>query len=114
MRAAQSRPPRVDVHAGDAVLARDSLLARAQEGIEALAQLHIHETESAEEVEKLSLRESAGDSTGPEVDVLADGLRQLARDDDVSVEEATAGSERAEDLAIRARLVGREIQDAVR
>src|SRR5438874_12416915 len=102
-----------NIDAGDAVLAGDALLARAAEGVELLAHRHVTETGLRENRDELSLRESAGNSTRPEIDILADRLRQLIRHHDIRVEEPAAGLEHAEDLAEGDRLVGGEVQDAV-
>src|SRR5438132_10506672 len=79
--------PGENVDAGDAILARDALLARAAERVELLAHRHVTETGLREHRDELSLRESAGNSTRPEIDVLADRFRQLVRHHDVRVEE---------------------------
>ena len=73
------------IDADDAVLPGQRLLAGAAERIEPLADGDVAEAGRSEGLEELSLRESAGDSTGPEVDVASDGFRQLTRDDDVAV-----------------------------
>jgi hypothetical protein len=90
-----------DVHAHDSVLAGNALLARAAERIEPLADLDAAKADLAEHRNELSLRESAGNSTRPEVDVLADPLGELARDYDVRVQESPTRFQDAEDLSVR-------------
>src|SRR2546421_13024719 len=79
------------VDASDAVLASDALLVRGAEGVELLAHTHVTEAGLHEHRDELSLRESAGNSTRPEIDVLADRFRQLVRHHDLCVEEAATG-----------------------
>src|SRR5882762_3091471 len=79
-----------NVDAGDAVLAGDALLARAAECVELLAHRHLTKASLREHRDELSLRESTGNSTRPEIDVLADRFRKLVRHYDVRVEEAAA------------------------
>jgi hypothetical protein len=53
----------------------------------------------SEKRNKLCLRQSAGDSTGPQVDVAADRLGQLRGDNDVAVQELSPRLENPEDFA---------------
>src|SRR5262245_41068287 len=62
----------VDVHPDDAVFQGRAFLGRAAKTIEALFDDDIFEPEMPEKRDKLCLRQSAGDSTGPEIDVLSD------------------------------------------
>ena len=81
----RSRLAGEDVDAHDLVLARQAFLAGAAKGVELLALLDFVEADGGQDLEELSQRESAGDSTGPEVDVPANGLRQLVRHNDVAI-----------------------------
>jgi hypothetical protein len=63
---------------------------------------------------KLCLRQSAGDSTGPQVDIAADRLGQLRGDNYVAIQELPARLENPEDFAKGLFLVRREVQHAVR
>ena len=105
---------RVDVDACHAVLARHLLLGGALERIEPLADLDALEADVLEQPQELCLRQSAADSTGPQVDVTPYGFRQLRGDHDVRVEEATPRAEDPQHLGEGAPLVGREVQHAVR
>jgi len=59
-----------------------------------------------EKRDKLCLRQSASDSTGPQINIAANRFRQLARDDDVAVQEPSSGPENPEDLSERLFLSG--------
>ena len=67
-----------------------------------------------EKHDKLCLRQSAGDSTGPQIDITANRIRRLGGDHNVSVQELSPGLENPEDLAEGPFLIRRQIQDAVR
>src|SRR6266545_1618781 len=95
--------PGEDVHPDDTVLARDALL-----------ELHVPEADPHEDLDELSLRESTGNSTSPEVDVSTDRFGEFVTHDDVCVEEPSARLEHAEDFGVRDRLVRGEVQDSVR
>lgn len=103
-----------DIHAHDTELPSRTLLARAPERIEPLTNLDVSEADLRKNRNELSLRESTSNSTCPQIDVLADRLRELVRHHDVGIEEFSAGLEDAEDLAIRDGLVRRQIEDPVR
>jgi hypothetical protein len=104
----------VDIHASDAIFCRDSLLGGASKTIEALLYDDSFEAEVPEKRHKLCLRQSAGDSTGPQIDVAANRLRQLGRDDNVSIQELSSWLENPEDLSEGPILIRRQIQHAVR
>jgi hypothetical protein len=55
----------------------------SSEGIEPTRQPDVAEPDLREHCEELSLRESASDSTGPEINVAPDALGQLRLDHDV-------------------------------
>ena len=96
---ATRRPPAADHHAwrfdawtlrpADAILAGHPLLRGALERIKPLTDLNGLESDVLEQPQELCLRQSAADSTGPQVDVSPYGFRQLRRDRDVRIEEAT-------------------------
>ena len=81
----------MDIDAHDTVFRGDSFLRRASKAVESLIQHDTSEPDVREERDELCLRQSAGDSTGPEVDVASDGFRQLVGDDNVAIEELAAG-----------------------
>ena len=66
-----SRLPRVDVDADDAVLTRRPLLRCSTEALESLANSHLLEASGGQDVDKLCARQSASDSTRPEIDIFA-------------------------------------------
>ena len=88
----------VHVHSDHAVLACNALFRRVVETIESIGHRDIPEPDLREERDQLCLRQSPGDSTGPQVDVAPDGFRQFAGDHDVGIEELTTGSQDAEHL----------------
>ena len=63
--------PCVHVHAHDAVLARRALFAGTPKTVEVFPDLNGRESGRLQNVWKLCRRQSTGDSTSPEVDVLA-------------------------------------------
>src|SRR3990172_979028 len=84
-----------DVDADDAVLPSGAFLRRPREAVKVLAHLHRAEPGRSQDLGKLCRRQSAGDSTRPEIDVAPDRLGQLAGNDDVGVEEGAAGFQHA-------------------
>src|SRR5438093_467328 len=93
------RLPRVGIHAQHAVFPCDMFLRRATEAIEPFPDSDAAEPDVLKHAKKLCLRQSAGDSTGPEVDVTPDRFRELARHDDIAIQELPAGLEHAKDFA---------------
>ena len=77
----------VNIHADDTVLLGHPLLGGPSKTIEAFLHDDIVEAEMPEKRDKLCLRQRAGDSTGPQIDVAPNRLRQLGRHDNVSVQE---------------------------
>ena len=100
------------VHAPDPVLTRHALFRRTAERIEVLGNASGTEADSLQQRDELCLRQSAGDSTGPQIDVPPDRFGQLTSHDDVRIEELATRCEHAEDLPERLLLVRREIQHA--
>src|SRR5687768_13178355 len=108
------RLSRVDVDADDAVLQSRTLLGGSAEALESVANSHLIEASRAQDVDELCTRQSAGNSTGPEMDIFAQGLVEFLAQNDVAVKKLAAGLQYAEDLAKSHLLVGCEIQHAVR
>jgi len=73
-----------DVHADDAVLASGPFLLRPAEWIESMRNPHISKSHRLERAVDLCLRQSAGDSTRPQIDVSFCRGVQLRSEDDVS------------------------------
>ena len=65
------RLSRVDVDADDAVLQSRTLLGGSAEALESFANGHLLEASRGQDIDELCTRQSAGDSTRPEIDVLA-------------------------------------------
>lgn len=69
---------RKHIDSDDAIFSSGLLLACAAERIEALAHHSAVETDSAQKIDQLSLRESAGNSPTPEIDIQAVDSRKGA------------------------------------
>src|SRR4029450_12320801 len=65
-----SGPLREDIHSDDCELARDAPLPGPAERIDLPHELPSHEPHLPQQLHELSRRESAGDSTSPQIDVL--------------------------------------------
>src|SRR5579864_4430601 len=87
---------RMDIHTHDAVLAGGPFLGRATETVEALADLDLPEPDRAQDVQKLCHRQSAGNSTRPEVDITPARLIEVNAEHDVAVEELASGHQHTE------------------
>lgn len=72
-----------EVHAVDAVLARGLLLVRTEERVELLDHLRFPEARLLDHLEILCNLQSAGNSSRPEVNIVARVLREVALHDDV-------------------------------
>src|SRR5207249_8437539 len=92
----------------------DALLRRSTEAVKTFLRDDALKSELRQEPDELCLRQSARDSTGPEIDVPSDRFRQLVRDDDVAIQELTAWLQDTEHLTERLSLVGRKVQHSVR
>jgi hypothetical protein len=103
----------VDVHTRDTVLTRDPLFRRAAEGIEVLGNANGSETDRLQYHDELCLRQSAGDSTSPEINIAPDRLGQFVCDDDVPVEELTTRLENPKHFGECLSLIWGQIQHAV-
>src|SRR5262245_17646089 len=104
---------REDIHSDDAILQGHAFLRCSPKTVEVLTHGDIFKADVAKQRDQLCLRQSAGDSTGPEVDVAPDRLRELARHDDVPIQELAAWLENPKDLAERLSLVRRQAQDSI-
>src|SRR5262249_55661904 len=87
---------------------------RAGKTIEALSDSDIAKTCAGEEVDHLCFQQSAGDSTGPEVDVAQRAVGQDFSNDNVCDLQATARFEHTRDFGNGAFLFRYQIQDPVR
>src|SRR5437773_10103212 len=71
------RSPGEEVHGVNVEVSRDVFLRGSAEAVEPLDDPHVHEAGPGQPIGQLCLRQSAGDSAGPEVDVLAYLIREL-------------------------------------
>ena len=92
---------------------RDTLLQGAAKWIEVLSNANRSKTDRLQHEHELCLRQSAGDSTSPQIDVPPDRLGEFSRDDDVPVEELATRFEDPEHLAECLPLVRRQINHTV-
>jgi len=102
-----------EVHAVDAVLARGLLLARTEEWVEFLDHFRVTEARLIDYLEILCNLQSAGNSSRPEVNIVARVLRQVAFHDDVGELQPAAGLHHAEQLGKHGFLVRSEVDHAV-
>ena len=84
------------IHTSDTVLACGAFLRGAAKRIEVLGHSNGREPDGLQDDCELCLRQSAGDSTRPEIDVAPNRLGEFAGDEDVPVEELTARFENPE------------------
>src|SRR5262245_24160527 len=94
------------VRTHDAILSGRGLLGRTLEALEASGDGDFREAGRSKYVDHLCFQQSAGDSTGPQVDIAEAVLRQDFADDDVANLRPAAGLEHARDLGDRALLLG--------
>lgn len=69
------RLARVDIHAHNAILSGNAFLGCPTKTVEALLHHDVVKTDLIQKRQKLCLRQSASNSTGPKIDVPADGFR---------------------------------------
>ena len=99
----------MDIDAHDTVFRGDGFLRRAPKAVEALPQHNVLKTDLPEKRNELCLRQSASNSTRPEVDVPSNGFGQLVRHDDVAIEKLPAWLQNPEDFAERLPLIRGEV-----
>src|SRR4029077_7947005 len=90
------------------------LATRAGKRVEGISQLDVDEPGSADHRLPPCARQGAGDSTGPEIDVMKRLLRDGALEADVSHRHPAARLEHPTDLSVDADLVRAEVDHAVR
>ena len=87
------------------VVARRSLLGRPTEAIVPRSNANVLQTESGQIRNDLCLRQSAGDSTGPKIDIAARVFRQFDIEGDVGQVKPAAGLEHSGNLGKGALLL---------
>ena len=102
-----------DVHSQHAKLPRDVLLRGSREAVETRRDADACELELFEKANELCLRQSADDSTGPQVDVVPYAFRELALHYDISEKQPTAGLEYASDLSESLGLVSGQVEHTI-
>ncbi len=94
-----------EIHAVDAELARSLFLVRTEERVKGLYQPDFTEARLLDHLEILCNLQSAGNSSGPEVDIVARVLRQLTFHDDVGELQPATGPHHAVQLGKHCFLV---------
>jgi hypothetical protein len=64
----------MNIDPDDAIFLRDPFFRRPAEALEAFVHHNVLESDLCQQCDELCLRQSAGDSTGPQIDVASDGL----------------------------------------
>ncbi len=109
-----ARFSRAEVDSEGAELRRARRLGRARIDVAAPGDLEIDEARRDDGCLELCIQQSAGDSTLPEVDVLLALLRYCFLDQDVADLETTFRLESARHFLQSGKLVGKEVENAVR
>jgi len=105
--------PRKDVGAMDAVFPGCSLLGGRPEAIKSFQDADLFKPHPLEDVDHLCLRQSAGNSTRPEVDVSPSVFREFDIQQDVGHLKSATRPEHAHDFREGALLLGHEIEHAI-
>ena len=108
-----TRLARKHVYTVDAVFASCLLLRGCPEAIKTTGDPNLLQADLRQVFHELCLRQSAGDSTGPKVDVSAGVLGELNIESDVRKVKASAGFQYSDDLCKSAILLWNEVKDAV-
>ena len=95
-------------------LSSDVFLTRAAKSIEAFTHRNIEETDLGQCIDEFSLRESTGDSAGPEIDVPPYRFGKLATDNDVPIQEASSRFKNSEHLPVSDGFIRNQIEHAIR
>src|SRR6516165_968232 len=98
----------VDLEAAGVLLARCSL-----EGVRRRAERHVDEPRLAQHLLPGCTRQTTGDSSGPEIDVVDGRLGNWAAVGDVGELQPATGPQHAEDLGEHRALIGTEVDHAV-
>jgi hypothetical protein len=102
------------VHSNDTVSFGCTFLGGFGEALEPLENFHARESGGCEDADELCFQQSAGDSTGPEVDVPKSAVWQNFANDDVGDLRAPTGLQDPRDLADGFRLVRYEVEHTIR
>jgi len=102
-----------EVCAGDAKLARHAFLRGSLEAVEEMAGSGISESESLHYFHHLCNLQSAGNSPGPQVNVISGILREFSSHDDIGELQAASRFHDPEEFPEDGLLVRGEIDDTV-
>ena len=103
-----------EVCSADAILPGSPFLRRTAKAIEMGHHADLREAEINQERHELCLRQSAGDSTGPKIDVAPDVIAEFGIDDDVAKLKPSARTRDPPNLSERSVLFGNQVEHAVR
>jgi hypothetical protein len=92
---------------------RRLLLGCGAKTVKTLRDVHVLTTDALKVGHELCLRQSAGNSTGPQIDVAASVLGKLDIQGNVSQMQTAAGLQDADDLSEALLLLGDQVQYAV-
>ena len=101
------------IHTVYSVFARSPLLGCGAETIKARGDVDFRQPNAREIFDELCLRQSAGDSTCPQIDVAPGVLWKLDIEGNIRQMEAAPALENADDFGKRAFLLRHEVQDAI-
>jgi hypothetical protein len=88
------------IDSDDTILSSNILLACTAERIEALAHGNVAETDSAQKIDEFSLRESAGNSASPKIDISSCRFGKFASDDDIAIKEPSTRLKNAKHFTV--------------
>ena len=111
--ALRSGSAREHIHAVHTELARRLLLRRRAKTVKPGCDVHVFQPDPLQIIDELCLRQSAGDSTGPEVDVAARVLGKLHVERNVGQMEAAVGLQNPNDFGEPQLLLRNEVENAV-
>ena len=104
---------REHIDAMHAKLTRRLFLGRSAKTVKTLRDVHVLKADALKVGDELCLRQSAGNSTSPQIDVAASVLGKLHIQGNVSQMQTAAGLQDADDLSEALLLFGDQVQYAV-
>jgi len=102
-------PAGEEVYAVDGELRCDSFFRCFAEAVEAVDDPHVREPDLLKQSNHLCLRQSARDSTGPQVDIVSNILVQRHVHGDIGEEEPATRTQHARDLGVGFPLVRHKV-----
>ena len=109
-----TRLPRKHIHPVNSVFARSSLFGGRPEAIKSCCNTHAFQTDLLQISNQLCLRQSAGDSTGPQIDTATRVLGKLHVKRDIGQVQPATRLQRAHDFCKSPFFLRHQIENAVR